>query len=113
MSDSAVEEITVEEAIARTQAGVLLVDVREPDEWEAGHAVGAVSIPMSQLGERMSELPQEDEFLVICHSGARSLRVATALATSGYSPVNVIGGTVAWQSASGAIVADGPAPSRA
>jgi rhodanese-related sulfurtransferase len=64
---------------------------------------------MSQFAQRQDEFPREDEFLVICQAGGRSLRVATALAASGYSPINVIGGTGAWQSAGGAIVADGPA----
>ena len=108
-----VPEVTIDEAIARVGSGVVLIDVREPEEWEAGHAVGAVSIPMSQFAERQDEFPREDEFLVICQAGARSLRVATALAASGYSPINVAGGTSAWQSAGGAMVADGPAPERA
>ena len=112
MSDQ-VPEVSIEEAIAKAGSGVVLIDVREPDEWEAGHAAGAISIPMSQFAERQGEFPLEDEFLVICQAGARSLRVATALAASGFSPINVAGGTSAWQSAGGAIVVDGPAPEHA
>jgi rhodanese-related sulfurtransferase len=103
------EEVSAAEAIELSQGESWLVDVREPDEWETGHAAGAYSLPMSQLSERMGELPQDATLLVICHSGARSLRVTSALSAAGYNAINVQGGTMAWQSAGGAIVADGPA----
>jgi len=105
------ETVSAAEAIELSTGESWLVDVREPDEWEAGHAEGAYSLPMSQLAERMGELPQEATLLVICHSGGRSARVAATLADAGYHAINVAGGTMAWQSAGGVVVADGPAPS--
>lgn len=109
MTAGELEEVTAAEAITLSQGESWLVDVREPDEWEAGHAVGAYSLPMSQITERIGELPQDATLLVICHSGARSLRVTSMLSQAGYNAINVQGGTMGWKSAGGEIVADGPA----
>jgi len=89
-------EITVQELRARD--GVPLVDVRETHEFEAGHVPGAVNIPMSEIGERLGELPDEP-FDVICELGGRSGRVAQALGQRGYDVTNVAGGTSAWREA--------------
>jgi len=106
---SEIEEVTATEAIELSTGASRLIDVREPDEWEAGHAVGAQSLPLSQLLERMDELPKDETLLLICQGGVRSMRAATALDQAGYTVINVAGGTSAWQSAGGAMVADGPA----
>lgn len=71
-----------------------LVDVREQDEWDAGHAVGAVHIPMGEIAERLAEVP--DGAAIICRSGARSARVVAYLEQQGREAVNVAGGTAAW-----------------
>ncbi|MGI6878698.1 rhodanese-like domain-containing protein [Microbacterium sp. gxy059] len=86
------QEITVADLKART--GIPLIDVREEDEFAQGRVPGAVNIPLSQLGERLGELPPE--FDVICAAGARSARAAEALAPHGYEATNVAGGTNAW-----------------
>ena len=104
------ESVSATEAIDLAKGESWLVDVREPDEWEAGHAEGAYSLPMSQLNERIGELPQDATLLVICHSGGRSAKVTEALVGQGYDAINVSGGTMGWQSAGGVVVADGPAP---
>jgi len=57
---------------AEVPADVLLVDVREPEEWTAGHAPGAVHIPLGQLGARYTEIPQDGRVYVICRAGSRS-----------------------------------------
>ncbi|WP_067197432.1 rhodanese-like domain-containing protein [Microbacterium sp. XT11] len=88
--------ITVSELAARENTP--LIDVREPDEFAAGHVPGAVNIPMSQLGDRLEELPGE-AFDVICQMGGRSARVVEALEARGYDATNVEGGTAAWISA--------------
>ncbi|GGH50072.1 rhodanese-like domain-containing protein [Microbacterium album] len=89
-------EISVQELRARD--GVPLVDVREPHEFEAGHVPGAVNIPLSEIGERIGDLPDEP-FDVICEVGGRSGRVVEALSQRGYEVTNVAGGTSAWREA--------------
>ncbi len=87
------KSITVEQLAART--GTPLIDVRERDEFAAGHVPGAVNLPMSELGERLEELPAE-AFDVICQAGGRSARVVEALEARGYDATNVDGGTGEW-----------------
>jgi rhodanese-related sulfurtransferase len=75
-----------------------LLDVREPNEWAAGHAVGAVHLPMGQVPGRLAELP-DAEIVVICKSGARSARVTEFLLAQGRTAVNLAGGMKAWHAA--------------
>lgn len=78
-------------------AQTAIVDVREPGEYEAGHVPGAVNIPQSELADRLDEVPREREVVMICQSGARSLRSAQFLKQVGYPRViNLKGGTAAW-----------------
>ena len=76
--------------------GAPLLDVREEDEWAAGHAPGATHIPLGQLGARVTEVPRDETVYVICRSGARSARAAAALAGAGFQAVNVAGGMQDW-----------------
>lgn len=71
-----------------------VVDVREPHEWAAGHAEGAIHIPMGEVVERLDEVP--DGAAIICRSGARSARVVAYLEQQGLDAVNVAGGTLRW-----------------
>ena len=107
MSDAPVPEIDVDELARRKDAGAFVLDVRQPDEYEAGHVPGAVLVPLDQLEGRMTELPKDQPLLVICRSGARSAAAVQALAGAGYDATNVAGGTLAWIEA-GRPVADGP-----
>ncbi len=76
---------------------VLMVDVREPDEWAAGHAPGAVHIPMGDVPARLDELPVTDDSLaVVCRSGGRSGRAVQWLLQQGFDVVNVEGGMQSW-----------------
>lgn len=77
---------------------VNLIDVREPEEWKAGHIAEARHIPLSEFLDRMDELePDRDGPLVfICKAGVRSARVCEYLAQFGYEVVNVEGGMAAW-----------------
>ena len=87
------KSITVTELAERT--GTPLIDVREAGEFAAGHVPGAVNIPMSEIGNRLEELPSE-AFDVICQMGGRSARVTEALEARGYDVTNVEGGTGEW-----------------
>lgn len=88
-----------EVAAAAVPDGAWLLDVREIDEWEAGHAPGATHIPLGQLGARTGELPVDQEIYVICRSGHRSGRAAQALNGAGWQAVNVGGGMQDWAAA--------------
>ena len=97
---SGVPQIDVVTARAEQAAGALMLDVREDDEWTAGHVAGALHIPMSELQDRFGELPESDATLVICRSGSRSDVVAAALARIGRPGcANVAGGMQAWAGA--------------
>jgi rhodanese-related sulfurtransferase len=72
-----------------------VIDVREPDEYTAGHVPGATLIPLATVPDRLSDLPAGD-VLVICRSGGRSKRAAEFLAANGVQATNVAGGTLAW-----------------
>ena len=87
-----------------------LLDVRETDEWVAGHAPTAQHLPMSELTARLGELPADDPLYVICRSGGRSARVVAYLAGQGYPAVNVDGGMQAWSAQGRAVVADSGTP---
>lgn len=84
-----------------------LLDIREIDEWQAGRALGAVHIPMSEVPARLGEIDLDEPVHVICRSGVRSARVVVWLNQNGAEAVNVAGGTLAWQQAGRPMVADG------
>ena len=88
---------TVPEVLsADLPAGVFLLDVREDDEWTAGHAPEAVHVRLGDLGLRAGELPRDRELYIICRSGARSAYAAQTLAAGGFSTVNVADGMTGW-----------------
>ncbi|MEV0596904.1 rhodanese-like domain-containing protein [Nonomuraea cavernae] len=90
--------MTVPEIDARDlPADVFLLDVREHDEWVAGHAPEAVHIPMTEIQIRVAEVPEDRKVYVICRSGARSLQVAAWLNQLGREAVNVGGGMRSWE----------------
>jgi rhodanese-related sulfurtransferase len=90
--------LPAEVAAASVPDDAWLLDVREDDEWAAGHAPGARHIPMGELGARTAEIPQEHDIYVVCRSGARSARAARAL--------TVAGGMQDWAAASRPMVTD-------
>jgi rhodanese-related sulfurtransferase len=92
-------EIDVQEARRRQTAGAVLIDVREDDEWAAGHADGARHVPLGQIGASEQDLPRDREVLLICRSGRRSAQAAQVLLKAGHSAVNVAGGMQAWTQA--------------
>ncbi len=75
----------------------LLLDVREPWEFERCHIEGAVSLPMNSIPVRLAELPRDRDIVVICHHGVRSYHVARFLDHNGFTRViNLTGGVDAW-----------------
>ncbi len=73
-----------------------ILDVREPDEFEAGHILDALHIPMGAIPERLPELPDDTRLVVVCRSGNRSARVTAHLRQEGLDAVNLDGGMRAW-----------------
>jgi rhodanese-related sulfurtransferase len=80
---------SVEPAGVRTDATV--IDVRERDEWQAGHIEGALHVPLAELTARVGELP-DGELVVVCRSGHRSARAVAWLVHTGLDAVNLDGG---------------------
>jgi len=98
---SSVPSITAPEAWARlSEKGTkaVLVDVREPGEYKSGHARGAKNIPLSQIQQRVNEVPRDREVFLICQSGHRSMQAANLLQQQGLDKVvRVNGGTSIWR----------------
>lgn len=79
---------------------VFMLDVREPDEYAAGHIPGITLIPMGEVADRLSEIPTDQEVIVTCRSGNRSGQVVDFLREQGFTNVhNMEGGIVAWEAA--------------
>ena len=90
--------------------GALLLDVRGPEEWQAGHAPQARHLVLSQLGDRLGEVPTDTPIITVCRSGRRSAAAASLLAHRGYKATNLAGGMNAWASAGLPVVTDGNKP---
>jgi phage shock protein E len=85
---------------ARKDASLLLLDVRTPSEYAAGHIPGAVNIPHDQIAARLSEIPKNDEVVLYCHSGRRAGLAADVLAANGYTKLaHLTGDMQGWQGA--------------
>jgi rhodanese-related sulfurtransferase len=93
--------------------GLLVLDVREDDEWRAGHVEGSVHVPLMELGARYTDLPElseADQTLVVCRVGNRSAYAAAFLIQQGIDAVNLEGGLAAWEASGRSLVADGGRP---
>jgi rhodanese-related sulfurtransferase len=84
---------------SKRQAEFHLIDVREDDEWTAGHIDGAQHIPLGELAARLSELPKERTIVAVCRSGGRSEAAVRGLRKLGYEAENLEGGVNAWDRA--------------
>lgn len=107
MDEKEVAQAQIADVPAAFDGSVVLLDVREDDEWQRGHAPGAQHIPMGQIPARLAEIDPNAELFVVCQVGGRSQRVAKYLAKNGYAPRNISGGMVAWAGAGRPVVTDG------
>jgi rhodanese-related sulfurtransferase len=93
--------------LLQSETPPLILDVREPYEWRQVHLADAVHIPMDQVPDRLRELPQAQEIVVLCAHGSRSYGVAAFLLERGYRASNLAGGISRWAAAGGAVVQPG------
>jgi rhodanese-related sulfurtransferase len=100
-------EIAAAEAAEEIADGALVVDVREPAEWDAGHISGSLLIPLGELGARVGELPRDRRMVIVCRTGSRSGYAADALHGAGYDVANLRGGLFAWAAGSLPLDPDG------
>jgi thioredoxin 1 len=102
-ASTAARDVDVQTFAADIAAGkvAVVLDVRTPDEFATGHVPDARNIPLDELMARAEEIKalSTGEVYVICRSGGRSARGASALAAHGIPAVNVVGGTLAWVAA--------------
>jgi rhodanese-related sulfurtransferase len=98
-----VPTVTAQAVAEMLRAGgrrIQLVDVRESDEWRAGHIKGAVHIPLGQIHKRSGELDPQRPIVAVCHSGSRSAQAVRMLSQAGFAEVsNLGGGMIAWSAA--------------
>ncbi|WP_229693611.1 rhodanese-like domain-containing protein [Lentzea pudingi] len=94
-----VPSVEIADVPAQLPEGAVLLDVREQDEWDAGHAPGALHVPMSEIGARLEEVPNDVQLYVVCRAGGRSARVTQYLNQTGWEAVNVEGGMQHWEAA--------------
>ena len=93
----------------RVAAGALVIDVREPDEYRAGHVPGAQLIPLATVPDRLDSFRAGGPTYVIFKSGGRSMRACEIAAGDGFDVVNVTGGTGAWiDSGRDVVIGDNP-----
>lgn len=98
---NAIQTITAKEAkkLLDERKDILLLDVREPDEYEQGHINGATNLPLSQIerGKLPDDiLDKKEPVMVYCRSGRRSARAAALLEQQGYTAIYDMGGIISW-----------------
>jgi rhodanese-related sulfurtransferase len=91
----AIPEITVDELAERLDRD-LLIDVRQPEEYRAGHVRSARLMPLNEVPDHVAALPTDREVAVICRTGSRSSMATEFLREQGIEAVNVAGGILAW-----------------
>ena len=107
-----VRDVSPEQAKSLLAEGGFLLDVREQEEWDAGHAPEATHVPMSVITSRAEEIPRDRLVVSVCRSGGRSAAVAQALQEAGWEAVNLAGGMEAWKATGLPVVDDAGRPGR-
>jgi rhodanese-related sulfurtransferase len=101
-------EISVADAVTKQDAGALILDVRQPDEWNAFHIAGSTLIPLDQLPSRLNELPKDQQIVVVCRTGHRSAEGRDILLNAGFTQVTSMAGGLTQWTAAGYPTVSGP-----
>jgi len=113
VNPSRIPAVAVADVIDGPLRDAVVLDVREDDEWHAGHIAGAVHVPMNEVPSRLAEEPDslsaDAPVVVVCRSGGRSAQVTAWLRHHGYDARNLDGGMQAWSNAGQPMHADGDA----
>lgn len=90
-------EVTIDQIVAdEAQGRFVLIDVREPHEWEAGRIEGATHVPMDQLGPQIERFDPEVTIVFLCLVGGRSAMAAQAFRGQGFDAWSLAGGMLEW-----------------
>jgi rhodanese-related sulfurtransferase len=100
------DQLPTIDPLGASNADAVLLDVREHDEYKAGHAAGVVHVPMGEIGHRLGELPPGRRVICICRSGGRSAQVTAFLLEHGIDALNMTGGMQGWHAAGLPLVTD-------
>lgn len=99
-TDSYPLEISINDALAKRDAGAFILDVRQPEEWNEVHVPDSTLIPLGELAARAAELPKDQEIVIVCRSGNRSAQARDILLEAGFTQVtSMAGGLNQWKAA--------------
>ena len=104
-----IDEVSPQDAAGLREKGAVLLDVREPDEWAAGHAPNAIHVPLAEVETTAARFAGQ-EVLTVCRSGGRSAKAAETLTQAGIEVRNVAGGMTAWAAAGLPVMRDDGTP---
>lgn len=105
-SPQSVPTVTADQVPVPVPEALVVLDVREDDEWQTGHIDGALHIPLSQLPARAGEVESAAQVLCVCKGGGRSARATMFLRQSGVEAVNLDGGMHGWAAAGHPMVSE-------
>ncbi|MGI9155711.1 MAG: rhodanese-like domain-containing protein [Marmoricola sp.] len=91
--------VTLDGMPAPLPEDLVVLDVREPAEWQHGHIEGAQHIPLGDVQNRLAEVPTDRQVLVVCKAGGRSAQATGYLVQNGVDAVNLDGGMLKWEAA--------------
>jgi len=106
---SKIEDVAPEDAKRLQDGGAVLLDVRESDEWDAGHAPNAEHVPLAEVEGSVARFAGQT-VLTVCRGGGRSAKAAQMLALGGIDVRNVAGGMTAWMGSGLAVVSEDGSP---
>jgi len=99
-TDSYPLEVSINDALAKRDAGAFILDVRQPEEWNEFHVPDSTLIPLDELASRVNELPKDQEIVIVCRSGNRSKQGRDILLDAGFTQVtSMAGGLNEWKAA--------------